>query len=499
MRKILNYRPIVLIAIFLLIGVTIGGILIGNNILLFCVSIITLAMGIFMFVLKKKSIFLIVFLSLFVGIIAITIDFGVSNIAQYNEENVFVSGRVCVLNDNEFVLDSISIDGDKKNGKINVEYNDENIYSIGDEVKLVGVISNNENDIFSFYEMSKFEDHIYYNLNNIEEIRIVGNKLKFNEKVKKNFATYVYKYCHKEEAGIIIGLVFGDKSYLLDTDKTAINGVGMSHILAVSGLHIGFLFGIIIYLTKKLRQKPIVSLILIILVWIIYGILTGFPPGIKRAGIMSIVYIIGVLCVRKNDSLTTLSLASIIIILSNPRELFTLGFILSISAVLGIICFAPMIRKKILGNKDSKFARLVANGVAISFSANIFILPISFNVFNNVAIYTILANLIILPFVSMGYVMVIIVALLTIISKPLGVLYLVAQVPITLLRIIANGVYQLPFAVISVYSMSFASISYLIGCFAVTPYFMIEKKKKKKIFVIFMTISILLYFLAIIF
>jgi ComEC/Rec2-related protein len=156
----------------------------------------------------------------------------------------------------------------------------------------------------------------------------------------------------------------------------------MAHIFAVSGLHIGFLAAAILFLLKKLRVNNYVSAAVLAAVFVIYGIMTGMPSGVKRAAITFIVFLLAKNSVRKSDPLTSLAFSAVIIILTNPRELFDVGFIMSYGAVFGIIAFyKPFfdILKKISGNKVYRyFAKILAT----TMSANIFVLPVSFNVFN---------------------------------------------------------------------------------------------------------------------
>lgn len=494
MKKIINFRPIVFICVAFFCGVTLGGLLFSNIIMLLSICGTVAIVGAMFWLFKRKGFILILTLFTLLGMFSIFADLKINSPCKYNAETVTAYGRICDVGKNSFIMENIKIDGVKRKGKITVVYyNAEEMFETGHYLDLNGEITSNDIDLFDFYSSSLFCKKVYYTLKKPKDIAILDKKPTFSEEIKAEFLKRAKKYCDVQDLGIMYGLIFGDKSMIDYGDSSAITGVGMSHILAVSGLHVGFLFWLVIFILKKIRAKPAITMATIIAVWITYSILTGFPAGVKRAGIMSIIYLAGNYLRRKNDILTTLSLSGLLIVMTNPRELFSLSFILSIGAVLGIICYADFFAG-IIGKKiKNKLIKKIINAVCVTVSANVFILPVLFNVFNQLAVYTVIANLLILPLVSVGYVLVLITAILSGIIKPLAVFYKITALPITLIRIMANYIFSLPYSVINVKAMSFLTAPYLAAVTYGTPYFMTDKRLKKIIIFILMTITVVGY------
>ena len=141
--------------------------------------------------------------------------------------------------------------------------------------------------------------------------------------------------------GFIRGVIFGDKSEIDEDLLEEFNNNSTGHILAVSGLHIGFLYGLLRFLTAQKRTIPVS--ILIIAVILLYGGMTMWSPATVRACIVMTVSLLAVHLRRCSDLLTSISLAAFLILTFQPYQLFNSGFQLSFLALCGIAFLTPPI------------------------------------------------------------------------------------------------------------------------------------------------------------
>lgn len=318
-----------------------------------------------------------------------------------------------------------------------------------------------EIDLFDTYSSSAFNDGIFYEITPESEMVFGERKFTFLEKVKKRITDPMYEYMSAEDAGIAAALVLGDKGGLTAEDSETVRGIGMSHVFAVSGLHVGFLMGIVLFIAKLLKLRPFPTIVFSAVFLLLYGFVTGFPAGIKRAAIMSLLYMAAPLFRRKSDNVTTLSAACFAILVTNPTELFDIGFIMSVSAVAGIILFYKPIYSFFAGKTPSVVRKKLSQALALTVSANVLLLPVCFNVFNTFAIYMAISNLLILPLVTVAYTMLTAAALVTVIFPFAGFLYYPSQFPLITVRVLSKALYSLPYAVLNVQSLGVLTAFYI--------------------------------------
>lgn len=178
--------------------------------------------------------------------------------------------------------------------------------------------------------------------NNANNFLCIVNKISniIEEKVKNNIS--------EECSSILLGLILGKTDSIEEEIKQNFRNASMSHILAISGMHVSYLLiGIRVLFNKSLgkRKTSIISIVFLIF----YMFLTNFSPSITRAGVMSILLLFSKLVYRNNDTYTSLSLALLILLVYNPFLINNLGLQLSFGGVLGIV----------LLNKYEKFLELV--------------------------------------------------------------------------------------------------------------------------------------------
>lgn len=145
-----------------------------------------------------------------------------------------------------------------------------------------------------------------------------------------------------EEGRLAAAMLLGDRSALTSRMYRDFSRAGLSHYLAVSGLHVSIITGLVTFLIGKLRIRRTVRNLLIAAFALAYLCLLGFPVSAIRAVIMMITVFVAYSMGDASDSLNSLGIAASIIIIIDPCSVFEKSFILSFCATLGIVCFMPL-------------------------------------------------------------------------------------------------------------------------------------------------------------
>lgn len=271
-----------------------------------------------------------------------------------------------------------------------------NSYPIGCELSLYGTI----------YQLNKadnpgqFDAESYYQSQGIlytfqaETVLGVQGGSFLRETVtglREYFALCIQKIYNERDAGILKAVLLGDKSSLRDEDQLLYQKNGISHLLAISGLHVSMI-GISLY--KLLRkcgltffEAGLPSGILLLF----YGMMTGFGISTTRAICMFIAMIFGDILGRTYDMASAMALAAIIILLHNPLQARQAGFLLSFGAVLGI-CFVYPILQEVFQLKKKSFQTIL-----FSISISLITYPLSVHFFYEYPIHSIILNFIVIP------------------------------------------------------------------------------------------------------
>jgi competence protein ComEC len=219
------------------------------------------------------------------------------------------------------------------------------------------------------------------------------------------------------QISVLKALIVGDRSAISQPLREAFNRAGVSHLLAISGLHIGIVATVAFFVFKwaLANIKPFLwsawtrkgAALLSLLPICFYGIISGFSPSTQRALIMISVFLMTFLFEREHDLINTLCMAALIILMIFPPSLFSISFQLSFSAVLAIIyglkCVQAQLRGREAADPRSFFNRMKQRLVSfffVSFFAIGGTLPLAMFYFNQISMVGIFANFIIVPLVG---------------------------------------------------------------------------------------------------
>jgi competence protein ComEC len=210
-------------------------------------------------------------------------------------------------------------------------------------------------------------------------------------------------------------MLLGEK-YLLDEEiKQLYQQNGIAHVLAISGLHVSLIGMFIFHLLKKLKFPITLATFLSIFFIYSYGVLTNFSVSTNRAVVMMVVMLLSALIGKTYDMLSAMALSALLILLQNPLQILSAGFLLSYGAVIGIAILLPCLLK-IFPTKNFLLSSLL-----ISISAQATTTPLVLYFFYQFPVYGILTNLIILPFVTVLTLISILAGIAGIIYLPIGI------------------------------------------------------------------------------
>ena len=349
---------------------------------------------------KLYNVILIFFGGLAATLLLLCSDFLYLRPAEvFNGSQIQAEGYVKQVDDASYIL-KCKIDGDFYNVYVK-DYSTEAI-RLGDKYKISGTVIN-ANSVESNYIRSKCRSYscaLY-----AEDIEVVcSNDIVFQYPFEetifkfKNFLLDRQKEIFADfSSGFINALTLGDRRGLDEDTAVAFKRAGLSHVLAISGMHLSIISGVVFFLLKRfgIRKAALFSL----LTTLFYMAITGFAPAITRAGIMSIIMYLGVVIRADYDGLTAISAACTIMCLINPYSAADISLQLSVVSTVGILVILPPVRKliwKTLG-ESTPIKRLLmwfSDIFVISIAANLALIPFYVFVFGTVSTVALFSNLV---------------------------------------------------------------------------------------------------------
>ena len=197
---------------------------------------------------------------------------------------------------------------------------------------------------------------------------------------------------------VVAAMTLGDKSQLTKELRDTYAVSGASHILALSGLHLGIIYTLLSLLLSRRRWQVISQVVIIVCIWL-FVFLVGMSASVVRSAVMITVYALLSLGHRDKMSVNTLAFAAIVMLLFNPKSLFDVGFQLSFMAVLAILLFYPLFES--LWSQQFLFGhrlfRWLWTTLAVSCAAQIGVAPLIAYYFGRFSCYFLLTNLVVVP------------------------------------------------------------------------------------------------------
>lgn len=206
-----------------------------------------------------------------------------------------------------------------------------------------------------------------------------------------------------DELAVLSALTVGDKDELSEEIMETYSVAGASHVLALSGLHIGFIYALFLFLLSPLWKKwsylkPFLLLLIILFLWG-FAFFTGLSSSVVRAVMMCSILILSTLQLQKPLTLNTLAATAFLMLLYKPVWLFDVGFQLSFCAVAAIVLLQPKLYG--LWQVKNVILRKVWGLITVSVAAQIGTAPLVMLYFSNFSTHFLLTNIVVIPWVSL--------------------------------------------------------------------------------------------------
>lgn len=222
-----------------------------------------------------------------------------------------------------------------------------------------------------------------------------------------------------DAAGFLTAILTGDTTVLSEGAAWDLSEAGMYHILAVSGMHCGFLLLLLRALVGRHRRRLLAGVTTVLLVG--YAMLAGARPSMVRACVMLVFLLAAPLFQRESDAPTSLLTALFLILLANPFAAASIGLQLSFGAVAGIFWLTPKLHQMLLGErKHGKVFRFIALGFSATMGALVFTMPLTAYYFGLVVLVSPISNLLCLWAASVVFISGLLAVFLGFLCPPLG-------------------------------------------------------------------------------
>lgn len=351
--------------------------------------------------------------------------------------------------------------------KINLEY--------GDIIKCKGNFQKGEKarNYGGFNYNSYLKTQKIYGIFNSKKVKLISKDIDIfyiANNISNKIEEKIDLLLNETEANLCKGLILGKTQEIEESIKENFRIVNISHILAISGLHVTYIVMLITIISQRIIGKKY-GTVFVIVVLIFYMFLVGFTPSIVRACIMGILVNLAFLVHRKNNFWNSLALSLLLILINNPYSILNIGLQLSYLATIGIVSFSRKIRKKIdnfkflknnlvirKNNKIQTLVNKIKENLSVMFSAQILILPIMIYNFNIIGIYFIISNLLVSVIIGTTIFLSILLVTSSFIFFPISKIFSHILTILLQLLIIISNISKLPFSKIYIPTPSILSI-----------------------------------------
>ncbi len=472
--RIINFRPVLCISLSFGLGIFLS-FLIGYS--AFWLNLVVIPVGIFLLLHKNSAksfhkILFVLVLAVFYSIGAISF---VAKISAFEKDpeilgKCFVSGEVFEIGDGGsrtiLTVENLHIVTEK--GVTVFPDGNMSLYLYGDSGQEIEIGSH----VVCECSVTTYDAWAYGRINtsailsgtryfasvNSENLIISeGNGKSVFVSVRSRLRETLFSSTDASTASIAYALLVGDSGYMDQDVLQNFRYGGIAHIFAVSGLHIGLLYGMLYFLVKRLRIRGVLRVTIVFLVLLFYTGVCGFSPSSVRALIMCTVLMIADTGGYQYDWLNSVSLAFLLVLILNPVYLFSVGFQLSIAAAAGIIVLGGHLGR--LLSRVKFLPKKLASALSVSVSAQISTFPLLLDSFGYVSAISLVLNLLFVPIISAVYSILFLCMLPAILFPAAGTVIL--YLPCLLLQFAVTPILMLDFKILLICGFSFGSAAIL--------------------------------------
>lgn len=349
-----------------------------------------------------------------------------------------------------------------------------------------------------------FDKKLYLNSNGIfaefyaDSINVVDSSynLFYNNVylARKSLFEYFDKNFNLTTSSILKALFLSYKQELNYDVKQDFVNTGTVHVLAVSGLHVGYVLAILTIIFSFIPFG--VRNYFIIAGLILFMLISGSAPSVQRSTIMAILYLIAKQYLRSTNLLNSLFLAFFIILLISPYEIINAGFQLSFLAVLSIGLFLPIFNDYIYQLKiKNSIINYLLMYLALTISVQLLVLPLVMMYFSKISIIGIVANLIVVPFIGIivasGFLVVLLSFLPVVLLSPIIIFI---EFVVNLVLILNNYLANFPYSYIKVSSLGINNLIFYY--ISIMIFYFVIKFKNRLVRYYALVLTIVMIFLS---
>lgn len=321
-----------------------------------------------------------------------------SNYQEYDE--VRLVGVIAEKNQKDFGLEvRLKQVRDKKGRKLHdvLLYDVSDPCELGETIEVSGTVSyfpvaTNEGQ----FDVRRYRHSLNIDIS-LTECKVLGRNYEksflhtFLETKKEMGCRKLCKYFKEDSAGVLEAMIFGEKSDLQSSVRENYQMAGISHILAISGLHVSII-GMSVFQFLKRRGLPYwLSGLLAGMGLILYSLLVGAGVSTMRALFMFLLTMLAMILGRGSDPMNSLGIVVCVLLWKNPYYLYNQSFLLSVSSIVGITGIGPLLRWK-KREDASKFENWICTSLGLWFGT----LPVNAYYFYQLSMYGPLVNLVVL-------------------------------------------------------------------------------------------------------
>ena len=188
---------------------------------------------------------------------------------------------------------------------------------------------------------------MYFGVYGVENLSVTSGSFDLEaalSRLRDGWTAGLCRVMGAEDGAYAAAMLLGDKSLIPDADREAFANLGMAHVLAVSGFHVGVIAGLLLMLLRRLNVGRWTRFVCLTVALTLYCMLTGMSSAVVRATILMLLFTLGRTLQRKGDLGTLLSAAAIVILAVRPAQLMAAGFQLTFGAMIGMAVAAPFLQ-----------------------------------------------------------------------------------------------------------------------------------------------------------
>ncbi|MCL2234490.1 MAG: ComEC family competence protein [Firmicutes bacterium] len=481
-HRYINFRSLLVIAVFIVVSVLLGFLTFLSPVagwVLF-VAWFTFALSCSTYFWFKKATLHKILTFIIAAICSVAVFLNFVIFVNHNNQSSFLAGEVVTIRGNVddvirndeniiLVLTNVTHEGERVRGRMRVTVrnvpNEGSVLNVIAPASMVTVsgathfsyILDDDMNISTRALRTGVRYRMYVNYDR-QHIHVTPERAGWYRRFTMRIQQTLRERMGEDYGGLAWGILTGDRNELSDDIRFNFQNSGFGHVLAVSGLHLMLITSLLSFILGKLKIRRWKSHAIITVILFLYLFLASFSPSVIRAFIMIQVFLIGQNSGLFRDRLSSVFLAISVILLIYPLYLFDPGFMMSVGAVYSIVLFqrhiANFLHKKLrLFKKGSQF-------MSMTMSAQLGVVPAMIFHFSQFHTYSILLNIILMPFFMFSFSFLFVAIVLAMIMPFLGFLVTGAGYLLRVIDVVASFFAYLPFSTVIYFSTPLIALVY---------------------------------------